>query len=305
MTQGKPPSPISRRVSLTVPRHPDDPEKLRELRESAEDRDRKLGRHLRGRQARCRSSRRRLTGVVEAVQSVARAGTRTRPSTAPARIGGILSGVFGVDGHKILDGLAQGTEREVILASLTGHVADELAGLGEALALGPGDNDRFMPDDLLEEHDAPDVGIASCTQKIDERSVPREEQLRRLTTVPGVGGIAASTILVGTGPDLEGFASRRHVAAWAGLCPGHHESGGRRRNARPRRSFRILRATLVECAHEPRDGSSRPTTAPSPPGAATSASSSPVRARCCAWRGEGLRSPDFDRYRRSCRNSAP
>ena len=54
---------------------------------------------------------------------------------AGARIGGILSDVFGVNGRRILDGLAQGTEREVILASLTRHVANKLEGLGEALTL--------------------------------------------------------------------------------------------------------------------------------------------------------------------------
>ena len=54
---------------------------------------------------------------------------------AGARIGGILSDVFGVNGRKILDGLAQRTKRDAILASLTGHVAKKLEGLGEALSL--------------------------------------------------------------------------------------------------------------------------------------------------------------------------
>ena len=56
---------------------------------------------------------------------------------AGVRIGGILSDVFGVNGRKTLDGLAQGTAREAILASLTGHVASELEGLGSAAARSP------------------------------------------------------------------------------------------------------------------------------------------------------------------------
>ena len=101
---------------------------------------------------------------------------------AGARIGGILSDIFGVNCRKILDGLAQGTAREIILASLTSHVANKLEGLGEALSLSLGDNDRFMLNDLLEEHDALEARIASYTKKIDGQMTPWEEQLRLLTT---------------------------------------------------------------------------------------------------------------------------
>ena len=45
------------------------------------------------------------------------------------------------------------------------------------------------------------------------------------------------------------LASKKHFAAWAGLCPGNNESGGKRRNARTRRGSKTLRASLVECAH--------------------------------------------------------
>ncbi len=168
---------------------------------------------------------------------------------AGVRIGGILSDVFGLNGRKILDGLAQGVEREVILASLTGHVASKLEGLGEALSLSLGDNERFMLGDLLAEHDALEARIASYTAQIDGQMTPWEEQLRLLTTIPGIDRIAASTILIEIGPDIGAFASKEHFAAWAGLCPGNNESGGKRRNARTRKGSRTLRASLVECAH--------------------------------------------------------
>jgi len=38
-------------------------------------------------------------------------------------------------------------------------------------------------------------------------------------------------------------------AAWAGLCPGNDESGGKRRKTRTRPGSKTLRAILVECAH--------------------------------------------------------
>ena len=168
---------------------------------------------------------------------------------AGVRIGGILSDVFGVNGGTILDGLAAGKEREVILASLTGHVARKLENLGEAISLSLSDNDRFMLKDLLEEHDAIKARIEAYTKKIDAQLTPWEEQLRLLTTIPGIDRNAASTILIELGPDIGVFGSKERLAAWAGLCPGNNESGGKRRNARTRMGSRTLRATLVECAN--------------------------------------------------------
>ena len=152
---------------------------------------------------------------------------------AGARIGGILSDVFGVNGRKILDGLAQGSERSVILASLTSHVAHKLDGLGEALSLSLGQNDRFMLQDLLQEHDALEARIASYTRRIDEQLAPWEEQRRLLTTIPGIDRTAASAILIEIGPDIGVFASAECFAAWAGLCPGNDQSGGKRRPPQP------------------------------------------------------------------------
>ena len=168
---------------------------------------------------------------------------------AGVRIGGILSDAFGLNGRTILDGLAAGTEREVILSSLTHHVARKLEGLGEALSLSLGDNDRFMLNDLLEEHDAIEQRIEAYTKKINNEMTPWEEQLRLLTIIPGIDRNAASTILIELGPDIGVFGSKECLAAWAGLCPGNNESGGKRRKARTRMGSKTLRVTLVECAH--------------------------------------------------------
>ena len=168
---------------------------------------------------------------------------------AGVRVGGMLSNVFGVNGRKILDGLASGTSREAMLASLTRHMAHKLEGLGEALSLSLGANDRFMLNGLLEEHDALEARIEAYAQKIDEQLTPWEEQLRLLTTIPGIDRSAASTILVEIGPDIGVFGSKERLAAWAGVCPGNNESGGKRRKARTRMGSKTLRAALVECAH--------------------------------------------------------
>lgn len=59
----------------------------------------------------------------------------------------------------------------------------------------------------------------------------RDADLRRLATIPGVGPIIAMAVKAFV-PDPGGFASARHFAAWIGLTPKAHSSGGKERLGR-------------------------------------------------------------------------
>jgi transposase len=49
-----------------------------------------------------------------------------------------------------------------------------------------------------------------------------------LQTIPGIDAIAAALILVEIGTDMSRFGSADCLASWAALCPGNHESAGKR-----------------------------------------------------------------------------
>ena len=53
--------------------------------------------------------------------------------------------------------------------------------------------------------------------------------MRRLATIPGVGGLTAYAIVAAVG-DGRRFASARDFAAWCGLTPRQHSSAGKRRD---------------------------------------------------------------------------
>jgi transposase len=57
----------------------------------------------------------------------------------------------------------------------------------------------------------------------------RSDVARRLATIPGVGPITASLITATVGDGIGRFASARHFAAWLGLVPRQHSSGGKTR----------------------------------------------------------------------------
>jgi transposase len=68
---------------------------------------------------------------------------------------------------------------------------------------------------------------------------------RRLTQIPGVGPIAATALVMKT-PDPGAFPSGRHFAAWLGLTPKDHSSGGKIRLGRiTRAGDEVLRSLLV------------------------------------------------------------
>jgi len=46
----------------------------------------------------------------------------------------------------------------------------------------------------------------------------------------------------------EFFPDDAHLASWTGLCPGNHQSAGKRRSGKPRQGNTHLQTLLVECA---------------------------------------------------------
>ena len=77
---------------------------------------------------------------------------------------------------------------------------------------------------------------------------PFAEQVRLLCTIPGIGQRVAEVVIAEIGVDMGRFPTAKHLASWAGLCPGHHESAGKRRSGRARKGDAALRVALCEAA---------------------------------------------------------
>jgi transposase len=74
----------------------------------------------------------------------------------------------------------------------------------------------------------------------------RNDTARRLGTVPGIGPITASLITATVGDSIGNFKSARHFAAWLGLVPRQHSSGGKTRLGRlTKAGNREIRTLLV------------------------------------------------------------
>lgn len=67
-------------------------------------------------------------------------------------------------------------------------------------------------------------------------------------TIPGVGRRTAEIILVEVGGDMSRFETCAHLAFWVRICPGNHESAGKRYRGSTGRGNNWLRTALVECS---------------------------------------------------------
>lgn len=92
--------------------------------------------------------------------------------------------------------------------------------------------------------------IASLDDEIDSNM---HDQYRKavdaVDAVTGIGPDSAKAILAVIGIDMSRFPSDSHIASWAGLCPGNNESAGKRRSGKTMKGNKLLKTTLVVCAH--------------------------------------------------------
>lgn len=67
-------------------------------------------------------------------------------------------------------------------------------------------------------------------------------------SIPGVNEKVGAILVAEIGIHAEQFANSAHLASWAGVCPGSHESAGKRKSGKICKGNRWLRTALVEAA---------------------------------------------------------
>jgi transposase len=201
------------------------------------------------------------------------------------KLGDVVSDIMGKASRMILSALAEGETDAQTLAQLAlGRVRASEQDLEMALTGKVTDHHRFLLREHLSQISHLEAAIQRVTEEIARRLTPPdpdpdevhpvelEEKAREasengseedrgqsplcwkravvlLCSIPGVSERIAYTILAEIGSEMSRFPTAEHLASWAGVCPGNHESAGKRKSGKTRKGNAWLRRVLVQAAH--------------------------------------------------------
>jgi transposase len=169
--------------------------------------------------------------------------------TANLKLSVVATDVLGVSGRQMLAALLGGEQRPDVLADLAkGRLRAKLPELRRALEGRVQPHHRLLIERILAHIDFLEESIAAVQAAVDRCLDPFQAAVDLLQTIPGVGEVAAATIVAEIGTDMRRFPSSKHLASWAGLCPGNHESAGKRTSGKPTGGDTWLKAVLGEVA---------------------------------------------------------
>jgi transposase len=168
---------------------------------------------------------------------------------AGIKLSSVASDILGRSGRDMLAALIAGERDERVLAGMAkARMRSKIPALVEALRGSFGEHHAFLCRLHLDRIDQITAAIEELSTRIEERMRPFAPQLQRLQTIPGVGQRTAEVIIAETGGDMTRFATAGHLASWAGVCPGHHESAGKRKSGKTRHGNKWLGGALGTAA---------------------------------------------------------
>jgi transposase len=199
---------------------------------------------------------------------------------ANIKLASVVSDVTGRSAREILAALVRGQTQASTLAQMArGRLREKLEPLEAALKGSFGEHQRFLVGQQLAHLDDLEKSLEAVSQEIERRlgeeppppqPTPEPAPLEgegipagkaserrqgsaagvvvRLQTIPGVGPRIAQGLIAEIGTDMSRFASAGHLASWAGMTPGQHESAGKVKSCPTRKGNRTLRCLLVEAS---------------------------------------------------------
>lgn len=168
---------------------------------------------------------------------------------ANIKLGAVASDILGASGRDMLRALIEGEQDTEKMADLARRrLRAKIPQLQQALEGRVSDHHRFMLRLLWDDLQHVESLIARLDARIEELMRPFEEQIERLVEVPGIDRRVSQVIIAELGTDMSVFPTSGHLASWAGMCPGSHESAGKRKSGKTTKGSHWLRAALTQGA---------------------------------------------------------
>ena len=169
---------------------------------------------------------------------------------AGIKLTSVASKVLTQSGRAMIEALIAGERDPRALAGLAkGKLRPKIPQLTAALRGHFGAHHAIVAARILAPLDFLDETIGVLDAQVAARVAGRYQSAARLLAdVPGLERRSVEVIVAETGADMSRFPSPAHLASWAGLCPGNHESAGKRRRVATTPGNQWLRRALIESA---------------------------------------------------------
>lgn len=168
---------------------------------------------------------------------------------AGIKLSSVATDIMGVSGRAMLEALVDGQRDPVMLADLAKlRLRSKTPQLIEALHGRFREHHAFLTRTHLDLIDQHTEAITKLTERIEVVIVPFLGFRELICSIPGIGTVSADVITAETGADMSRFPTAGHLASWAGVCPGHHESAGRIKSTKTRPGNPYLKAVLGTAA---------------------------------------------------------
>jgi transposase len=184
---------------------------------------------------------REKTAVVNRLQKVL--------EDANVKLAGVVTDILGVSGRAMLKRMVAGQTDPAGLAQLArGPMRKKMAELQAALTGNITEHHRFLLKHHIGHIEYLDTAIAALAVEIERHMASYQETVSRWRTIPGIQEVACSNLVAEIGVNMDQFPSARHLVSWAGLCPGNHQSAGKRISSRTRKANPWLKALMTQVA---------------------------------------------------------
>jgi transposase len=185
---------------------------------------------------------------------------------ANIKLGTVATDVMGTSGRDMLKAIIGGEDDPGKLAQFArGRLRRKAVDLELALEGKVSEHHRFLLKMHLEHVEYLERQIEELTRRIEDCMVSEElnrtdenargggpvpfaEAQEFLMDIPGLNEISIQAILAEIGTDMNQFPSSQKLTSWSRICPGSHESAGKRKNVSTGQGNRWLKSVLCQCA---------------------------------------------------------
>lgn len=169
--------------------------------------------------------------------------------SANLQLDNVASDVLGASGRQMLAAIVAGEDDPRTLAQMAkAGLRKKLDELEHALSGRVKPHHRLLIQESLHLLRFLETSIERLDLEIERLMAPYAAQQAALDAVPGIGRVAAATILAEIGVNMDQFPTAEHLASWAGVCPGNKQSGGKRLSSKTTKGNVWLRRILGEAA---------------------------------------------------------